>query len=166
MLSSWLRIKERKNERRGKTSEAFTVKKQKTKTKHCCSPLSSRWSCCSENFKSTQLLANPHSFKLIKLYTFFYFKLNRCFFQQNEMLPKTTGVCQLVAMADRYVLRLLLSLEDVGQHGARGGQLTHLTQELRLGILPHQTGCNGHRALCIWHSSVFHLDFTLFDHRT
>lgn len=40
--------------------------------------------------------------------------------------------------------RSLLSLEDVGQHGARGGQLTHLTQELGLGVFTHQTGGNGH----------------------
>lgn len=34
-------------------------------------------------------------------------------------------------------LRSLLSLEDVGQHGAGGGQLTHLAQELGLGVLAH-----------------------------
>lgn len=82
------------------------------------------------------------------------------------MLPKTAGVRQLVAMADQSVLWSLLPLEDIGQHGTRGGQLTHLTQELGLGILTNQAGCNGHRALCVRHSSVFHLDFTLFDHRT
>lgn len=38
----------------------------------------------------------------------------------------------------------LLPLEDVGQHGARRGQLTHLAQELGLGILAHQAGGNRH----------------------
>lgn len=34
---------------------------------------------------------------------------------------------QLFVMINRSVLGLLFSLEDVGQHGARGSQLTHLT---------------------------------------
>ena len=40
----------------------------------------------------------------------------------------------------------LLSLENVGQHGAGRGQLTHLTQELGLGVFPNQTGSDGHRS--------------------
>lgn len=63
------------------------------------------------------------------------------------MLPKTAGDRQLVAAVDRSVLRSLLSLEDVGQHGARGGQLTHLAQELGLGILADQTGGDGDGAM-------------------
>lgn len=38
----------------------------------------------------------------------------------------------------------LLPLEDVGQHGAGRGQLTHLAQELGLGVLAHQAGSDGH----------------------
>lgn len=40
----------------------------------------------------------------------------------------------------------LLSLEDVGQHGTRSRELTHLAQELGLGVLAHQTGGYGHGA--------------------
>lgn len=43
--------------------------------------------------------------------------------------------------------RSLLSLEDVCQHGARGGELTHLAQELGLGIFTHQTGGDGGGAM-------------------
>lgn len=42
------------------------------------------------------------------------------------------------------VLASLLPLEDVGQHGAGCGQLTHLAQELGLGILAHQARSDGH----------------------
>lgn len=40
----------------------------------------------------------------------------------------------------------LLSLENVGQHGTGRGQLTHLTQELGLGVFPNQTDSDGHRS--------------------
>ena len=42
--------------------------------------------------------------------------------------------------------RSLLPLEDVGEHGPGRGQLTHLAQELGLGVFPHQAGGDGHRA--------------------
>lgn len=41
----------------------------------------------------------------------------------------------------------LLPLEDVGQHGPGRGQLTHLAQELGLGVLAHQAGRDGHGAV-------------------
>lgn len=50
----------------------------------------------------------------------------------------------VIRVADQTALWSLLPLEDVGQHGARCGQLTHLAQELGLGILTHQTGGNRH----------------------
>lgn len=55
----------------------------------------------------------------------------------TEKVPRARSVVRPVSSVGWPASCSLLSLEDIGQHGAGGGQLTHLAQELGLGVLAH-----------------------------